>query len=56
MVFFDEYKTLKELKKFYMLENESEAFLYTFRESFIYDEKEECSMKVLAVTYEIIYQ
>lgn len=50
--FFDEYKTLDELKKTYMLENENDAFLYTFRNGYIYDEQEECSMNVLAITYE----
>lgn len=36
-----------------MLENESEAFLYTFRNGYVYDEQEEYSMDVLAVTYEV---
>ena len=50
--FFEEYKTLDELKKSDMLENESEAFLYTFRNGYVYNEQEECLMNVLAVTYE----
>lgn len=53
--FFEEYKTLNELKKSDMLKNESEAFLYTFRKGDVYDEQEECAMYVLAVTYEINY-
>ena len=54
--FFEEYKTLDELKKSVMLENECEAFLYTFRNGYVYNEEEECSMNVLAITYEAITQ
>lgn len=49
---FEEYKTLDELKNSVMLENKREAFLYTFRQGYVYTEEDECSMIVLSITYE----
>lgn len=51
---YEEYKTTKELQNSDILNDESEAVLYTFREGYIYNEEEECCKTVLSVIYEVI--
>lgn len=51
---FEEYKTLSDLKKRYMVENNCKVLLYTFREGFVYDDGAEASTDILSVTYEIL--
>lgn len=50
----DEYRSLKELKKSFMLGSNASVILHTVRENCVYDEKEGAAMDALVVTYEII--